>query len=56
MDHLILEMKEIFNEYILCISLVALFIPKVMNENKDSWKENIVKLYELVIDNLPKIH
>ena len=29
-------MKEIFNKDILYISLVALLIPKVMNENKDS--------------------
>ena len=27
-----------------------------MNENKDSWKENILKFYELVKDDLPKIH
>ena len=49
-------MKEIFNKYILYISLGALLIPKVMNEKKDSWKENILKFYELVKDDLPKIH
>ena len=38
------------------ISLGALLIPKVMNENNDSWKENILKFYELVKDDLPKIH
>ena len=27
-----------------------------MNEKKDSWKENILKFYELVKDDLPKIH
>ena len=42
MDHLIMEMKERFNEEILYISFGALLIPKVMNENKDSWKENIL--------------
>ena len=31
-----MEIKEIFNKDILYISLVALLIPKVMNENKDS--------------------
>ena len=36
MDHLITEMKEVFNKDIMCISLVALLIPKVINENKDS--------------------
>ena len=41
-------MKEGSNIYILYISLRALLIPKVMNENKDSWKENILKFYELV--------
>ena len=56
MDHLIMEMKERFNKYILYISLGALLISKVMNENKDSWKENILKFYELVKDDLPKIH
>ena len=35
-------MNEIFNKDILYISFGALLIPKVMNENKDSWKENIV--------------
>ena len=49
-------MKEGSNIYILYISLRALLIPKVMNENKDSWKENILKFYELVKDHLPKIH
>ena len=43
-----MEMKEIFNKYILYISLGALLILKVMNENKNSWKENILKFYELV--------
>ena len=36
MDHLIMDMKEGSNIYILYISLGALLIPKVMNENKDS--------------------
>ena len=27
-----------------------------MNENKYSWKENILNLYELVKDDLSKIH
>ena len=49
-------MKERFNKDILYISLGAFLIPKVMNENKDSWKENILKFYELVKDDLPKIH
>ena len=49
-------MKEGSNIYILYISLGALLIPKVMNENKDSWRENILKFYELVKDDLPKIH
>ena len=31
-----MEMKEIFNKDILYISLGALLITKVMNENKDS--------------------
>ena len=35
------------------ISIGAFLIPKVMNENKDSWKENILKFYELVKDDLP---
>ena len=48
-----MEMKERFNKYILYISIGALLIPKVMNENKDSWKENILKCYELVKDDLP---
>ena len=47
MDHLIMEMKERFNKYILYISLGALLISKVMNENKDSWKKNI--FYEKVL-------
>ena len=51
-----MEMKEIFNKYILYIYLGALLIPKIMNENKDSWKENISKCYELVKDDLPKIN
>ena len=34
MDYLIMEMKEGSNIYILYISLRALLIPKVMNENK----------------------
>ena len=34
-------MKERFNKDILYISFGALLIPKVMNENKDSWNENI---------------
>ena len=51
-----MEMKERFNKYILYISLGALIITKVMNENKDSWKENILKLYELVKYDLQKIH
>ena len=49
-------MKERFNKYTLYISLGALLILKVMNENKDSWKENILNLYELVKDDLSKIH
>ena len=52
-------MKERFNKGILYISLGAFLIPKVMNENKDSWKENILKYYKLVKDDLgylPKIH
>ena len=52
-----MEMKERFNKNILYISLGALLIPKVMYENKDSWKEYILnKIYELVKDYLPKIH
>ena len=35
-------MKEISNKDILYISFGALLIPKVINENKDSWKENIL--------------
>ena len=27
-----------------------------MNENKDLWKTNILKFYDLVKDDLPKIH
>ena len=50
-----MDMKERL-KYILYISLGALLISKVMNENKDSWKENILKFYELVKDDLPKIH
>ena len=50
-------MKERFNKNIFYISLGALLIPKVMYENKDSWKEYILnKIYELVKDYLPKIH
>ena len=49
-------MKELFNKYILYISLGVFLIPKEMNENKDSWKENILQFYELVKDDLPKIH
>ena len=37
-----MEMKERFNKHILYISFGSLLIPKVMNENKDSWKENIL--------------
>ena len=40
-DHLMKEKKERSNKYILYISLGALLIPKVINENKDSWKENV---------------
>ena len=40
-------MKEISNKDILYISLGEFLIQKVMNENKDSWKENILKFYEL---------
>ena len=47
-------MKEIFNKDILYISLGALLIPKVMNENMIQ-KENLLKFYELVKDDLPKI-
>ena len=46
LDNLIMEMKERFNKNILYISFGALLIPKVMNENKDSWKENI--LYKVI--------
>ena len=49
-------MKEGFNKDIVYISLGALLIPKVINENKNSQKENILNLYELVKDDLPKIH
>ena len=56
MDHLIMEMTKRFNKYILYISIGALLFPKVVNENKDSWKENILKFYELVKYDLPKIH
>ena len=48
-----MEMKERFNKYILYISLGALLNSKVMNENKDLWKENILKFYELVKYDLP---
>ena len=37
-----METKERFNKDILYIYFGALLIPKVMNENKDSWKENIL--------------
>ena len=49
-------MKEIFNKCILYISLEAYLITIVMHENKDSWKENILKFYELVKDDLPNTH
>ena len=37
-------MKEICNKDILYISLGALLNPIVIDENKDSWKENILVL------------
>ena len=37
-----MEIKERLNKDILYISFGELLIPKVMNENKDSWKENIL--------------
>ena len=37
----------------LYISLGAFLIQQLMNDNKDSWKENILKFYELVKDDLP---
>ena len=49
-----MEVNDIFNEDILYISLGAFLIPKVINKNKDSWKENILKFYELIKDDLPE--
>ena len=49
-----MKMKERCNKDILYIPLGSFLIPKVINENKDSWKENILKFYELVKDDLPK--
>ena len=51
-----MEIKERFNKDIFDISLGAFLIPKVINENKDSWKDNILKFYKFVKDDLPKIH
>ena len=50
LDHFIMDMKERINKEILYIyRYIGVFlIPKVMNENKYSWKENILNFYELV--------
>ena len=68
LDHLIMDMKERINKDILYIHTNLIYflsknkyievflIPKVMNENKYSWKENILNFDELVKVDLPKLH